>query len=101
MCDGYGIWGGGGNAYDSDLRIFMSRLSNAYAPLGLCYSNSSTSAADFDEEARFDFFERRTSIKLPGLFDSDFWETIVIQISLTEPAVFYAATALASLQKNT
>lgn len=45
----------------------------------------------------FDFFRKRTSIKLPGIFGSRFWETLVFQASSTEPAVLHGLIALGAV----
>ncbi|KAL1966405.1 hypothetical protein VTN77DRAFT_4547 [Rasamsonia byssochlamydoides] len=37
---------------------------------------------------------------MPGVFDSRFWETIILQVSSSEPAVFHAVVALASTQRG-
>jgi Fungal specific transcription factor domain/Fungal Zn(2)-Cys(6) binuclear cluster domain len=94
VCDGYGVWGGGGNATqsqhperpnDSDLSI----------PSGIV----STSVVSIEELNCLEWFIRRTAIKLPGAFPSAFWSTLVVQASSNEPAVLHAALALASAHK--
>jgi len=52
------------------------------------------------EYAAFDFFRTRTATKLPGIFSSDFWETLVFQLSLREPAVLHAVIALAATHRR-
>lgn len=58
---------------------------------------------DLEEGIAFDFFKRRTSIKLPGIFHSEFWNSLVFRASAEEPAVLHALTALGafSLSKAT
>jgi len=53
-----------------------------------------------EEKTCFDFFRRRTALKLPGVFDSDFWESLIFQASSTEPAVLHAIIALGSAHRS-
>lgn len=48
----------------------------------------------------FEYFRRYTSTKLPGLFESGFWDSLVLQASDQEPAVLHAVTALGAAHKN-
>ncbi|KAK3322734.1 hypothetical protein B0H66DRAFT_515380 [Apodospora peruviana] len=85
VCDGYGIWGGGGNAYGT-----AERLANIQA----------AQYARPQEEAALDFFRHKTSTKMPGVFRSNFWDTLVFQASFREPAVLHAVIALAATHKR-
>ena len=53
-----------------------------------------------DELFCLEFFQIRSLVKLPGFFESDFWDRILPQLSCTEPAVFHAVIALASTQRS-
>ncbi|KAL5320183.1 hypothetical protein ACEPPN_010984 [Leptodophora sp. 'Broadleaf-Isolate-01'] len=44
----------------------------------------------------FEWFTHRTVIKLPGLFGSSFWDTLLFQACSNEPAVLHAVIALSS-----
>lgn len=48
----------------------------------------------------FEYFRRYTSTKLPGLFESGFWGSLVLQASDQEPAVLHAVAALGAAHKN-
>lgn len=48
----------------------------------------------------FEYFRRYTTTKLPGLFESGFWDALVLQASEQEPAVLHAVTALGAAHKN-
>lgn len=48
----------------------------------------------------FEYFRRYTTTKLPGLFESGFWDSLVLQASEQEPAVLHAVTALGAAHKN-
>lgn len=58
------------------------------------------SKATKDESSCFEFYHVRTMLKIPGFFNSGFWDRIVLQICSTEPAVFHATIALAATQRS-
>ncbi|KAL2811485.1 hypothetical protein BJX63DRAFT_433334 [Aspergillus granulosus] len=95
VCDGYGVWGGGGNNYG---RRQSSRYPHRldYSPLA-CIS---TTVASTDERASFDWFKGRTITKIPGSYLSDFWTTILLQASQTDQAVWHAVLALSSTHRS-
>ncbi|QYS96221.1 Zn(2)-C6 fungal-type domain-containing protein [Trichoderma simmonsii] len=106
VCDGYGIWGGGGNAYGSSDKVpFVSSSSlvrrNQMQPLRNIVVMSQTRAiAGQPASLGFEYFRRYTTTKLPGLFESGFWDCLVLQASEQEPAVLHAVTALGAAHKN-
>ncbi|KAF2101132.1 hypothetical protein NA57DRAFT_74718 [Rhizodiscina lignyota] len=97
VCDGYGIWGAGGNEYGSKMRRYSPlapvSLSKCNTPIPLLCSSG-------EEKLYFDFFRRRTATKLSSVFESHFWEQLVFQACTSEPAVLHAALALASAHKG-
>ncbi|KFY18951.1 hypothetical protein V493_08233, partial [Pseudogymnoascus sp. VKM F-4281 (FW-2241)] len=108
ICDGYGIWGGGGNAYGSVSRITNpSRLPRSLPPTTTTCTPphlSSTrtlfplqGATTQHEQRAFEYFAYRTSRKLPGVFDSPFWSSLVFQASARDPAVLHAIVALGAV----
>ncbi|KAL1882323.1 hypothetical protein Daus18300_000809 [Diaporthe australafricana] len=48
------------------------------------------------EQASFDWFRYRATIKLSGVFGSRFWDMLVLQACMTTPAVLHALLALGS-----
>ncbi|KAL5336652.1 hypothetical protein BJX70DRAFT_273463 [Aspergillus crustosus] len=90
VCDGYGVWGGGGNLYWQRQSSDVPRDMLIYPPLA-CIS---TLMASTDETASFDWFKGRTIIKLPGSYLSDFWTKNLLQASHSEKAVWHAIMAL-------
>jgi hypothetical protein len=52
-----------------------------------------------DEHVAFDWFMQKNTTRLSGLFTSAFWDTLVFQASVQEPAVRHAVIALSSAQK--
>lgn len=105
-CDGYGIWGGGGNRY-------WERPQNAgeVERRGRPASRSVTSVVtqkplrlqpvNADEQASMEWFVYRSAPKLPGAFASTFWTSILIQASSSERAVFHAVLTLSSVHRRT
>ncbi|KAJ6044702.1 hypothetical protein N7460_006057 [Penicillium canescens] len=90
VCDGYGIWGGGGTPYaqpqsNRDLSVYCTPV-----PVG---------SLNHDENVCFDWLIKRTTKKFAGLFPSDFWETLIFQASAQEPAVRHAVIALSSAHR--
>lgn len=52
-----------------------------------------------DDGRSFDWLRSQTTSKLPATFRSCFWDKLLVQASLDEPAVLYAALALAMTHK--
>lgn len=52
------------------------------------------------ERDAFRWFQYRTVTKIPGVFGSCFWDTLVLQACHDEPAVFHAALALSSFHRG-
>jgi hypothetical protein len=104
VCDGYGIWGGGGNSYGE-------RYAKSNSPTEECSSALSVplvhqisarpGLANASERAYLDWFTGQTATRLPGVFGSGFWDTLVLQASVTEPAVLHAVLALSCAHRST
>jgi hypothetical protein len=94
-CDGYGIWGGGAKPYAH--RFVAPKDCNAIARHTMPVF---THAETTDEKDYLDWFKCRTSAKIPGVFLSSFWHTLVFQASSNEPAVMHAVLAISSVHKR-
>lgn len=96
VCDGYGIWGGGESFRH---RQYVTGLEASRVvprpPVSVSVLASGTEEKEF-----FEWFKCRTAIKLPGSFVSRFWDTLLFQASLDEPAVLHAVLALSSVHKR-
>ncbi|KAK8128846.1 hypothetical protein PG984_009954 [Apiospora sp. TS-2023a] len=99
-CDGYGIWGGGGNNFG--FRSAGPRPCEALlpqrgpSPIG---GGCKFSAA---EQNCFEWFSCKAATKLQGIFCITFWSQLLPQACINEPAIMHAALALSSThQKNT
>ncbi|WYZ46724.1 hypothetical protein EsH8_IX_000949 [Colletotrichum jinshuiense] len=94
VCSGHNVWTGIQSAltarYPTKPQIEASYISSAVIA-GLSYA----------ERRHFEWFVCQTSGKLPGVFNSLFWENLVLQASYTEPAVAYAVLALGAASKST
>ncbi|CAG8207318.1 unnamed protein product [Penicillium salamii] len=90
VCNGYGIWGGG----DSQSQIQCSQ------PLSIHRAPVPQGGLTSDEEMSFDWFREKTTKQFAGVFTSDFWETLVFQASVQEPAVRHAVVALSAAHRS-
>ncbi|EED16268.1 conserved hypothetical protein [Talaromyces stipitatus ATCC 10500] len=117
-CDGYGIWstssGSGisrGFHQRQDPRLVISADYHRDKTHHECYRsnlldndyrtfNFLNRPVDADELVCLEFFRLRSLVKLPGFFDTSFWEQTVPQLSHTTPAIFHAVVALASTQRS-
>lgn len=118
-CDGYGIWNTvGGKGYSSYSHGVRQRP-GIRGPLPQTTDTQVTNRptrnvtridqdtrllvnlkVDSDELICLEFFQFRSLFKLPGFFDTGFWEQIVPRLSAKEPAVMHAVVALASTQRS-
>ncbi|PYH90924.1 C6 zinc finger domain protein [Aspergillus ellipticus CBS 707.79] len=95
VCDGYGIWGGGGNQFGSRIpkaEAQQSALLSYKAPLPMAYATAG-------EEACVDWFVQHAIFKISGMFHSEFWNKLVIQAFFQESAVRHAVLALSSAHR--
>ncbi|KAI1778625.1 hypothetical protein F4818DRAFT_305583 [Hypoxylon cercidicola] len=95
VCEGYGIWGGGGNQYGRR----PIGLDSAGSLKGFC-APTFTGTVSNDESRCLEWFTHRTAMKLPGVFKFGFWDTLVFQAVSKEPAVLHAVLALSSAHKR-
>ncbi|KAH9906979.1 hypothetical protein F4778DRAFT_778407 [Xylariomycetidae sp. FL2044] len=99
VCEGYGIWGAGGNSYGAtSTRYVSASKSRSQLPwYGISLAPGTVTA---DEQSCFEWFLRKTSLKLPGAFLSPFWDSLLLQAALAEPAVLHAVLALSSAHRR-
>ncbi|KAF2641118.1 hypothetical protein P280DRAFT_425318 [Massarina eburnea CBS 473.64] len=108
VCDGYGIWGGGGNRYEQrsidnnpvtvskiTIEAMQPKLQIKKAPL-----TGALGRASLEEQLYFDFFQHCTAAQLPMIFGPNFQKSILLQRSITEPAVLHALLALSACHKR-
>ena len=96
-CDGY-----------EDVRIDNRRSKSASKSpveypdtfsLAITPSSLPTLDADTQERRGFHFFCHRTALEISGYLPSDFWATLLLQASHTDPAILHAVIALGSLHE--
>ncbi|KAJ5090494.1 hypothetical protein N7532_009178 [Penicillium argentinense] len=107
VCDGYGIWGGGGTPYSAysstttTTRPGSAGITQPHTTKSLSIYNTPvpTGSLTNEEQSSFDWFMRKTSTKFAGLFTSQFWEMLIFQASAQEPAVRHAVVALSAAHR--
>jgi hypothetical protein len=106
VCDGYGIWGGGGNRYEQRYSsatavVAPQRKPNeAKVQIPRALPVGQVSHATQDERAYFDFFQNCTATRLLVVLAPSFRKSILLQTSASEPAVLHALLALAACHKR-
>ncbi|KAI1466159.1 uncharacterized protein F4812DRAFT_98883 [Daldinia caldariorum] len=96
VCEGYGIWGGGGGGNDYGRRPVAS----SGRTLTSFYPSALIKAANQAETQCLEWFAYRSTLKLPGVFRFEFWDKLVFQAASTEPAVLHAILALSSAHRR-
>ena len=96
ICDGYGVWGGGGSPHGRHLKQLGTRsgVLNSWKP-----ASTLVSVAGQDEKLRFKWFLDRTVKKIPGIFTLDFFETLLLPASFSEPAVLHAVLSVSCIHQ--
>ncbi|KAI1808899.1 hypothetical protein F4811DRAFT_558935 [Daldinia bambusicola] len=94
VCEGYGIWGGGGNDYGRRPVASSSRTLTSF------YASTLIKAVSQEETQCLEWFAYRSTLKLPGAFRFEFWDKLIFQAASTEPAVLHAILALSSAHRR-
>ncbi|KAK3642090.1 hypothetical protein LTR56_010961 [Elasticomyces elasticus] len=91
------IWGGG-----STISVTHDRPVESKGPISATFHGRAIvpCIVDSEEHHYLEWFKCRTSVKLPGLFASPYWQTLVFQASVEEPAVRHAVVALSTVHKT-
>ncbi|OHF03932.1 OPT oligopeptide transporter [Colletotrichum orchidophilum] len=95
VCDGYGGEGGGGSAARRPSLLLMQTSSPPR-----CDTHAGLAGLSSTGRLHFEWFVNRTMSQLPGVFNSPFWKTMVLQSSSTEPAILYAILALSAAHET-
>lgn len=91
VCDGYGIWGSGGNFYGS-------RQTQLITPTIIPYTT--LQCLSLDEKRSIEWYKCRVKSKVHGLFVLTFWETVLLQAALSDPAVLHAVLTISRVHEN-
>ena len=98
VCDGYGVWGGGGNGYHQrPISPKRSQEKCLQKPPTSFFSVESVSTKELEY---LEWFACRSRVNWPGAFGSSFWNTLVLQASAREPAVLHALLALSAAHRS-
>ncbi|KAF2024653.1 hypothetical protein EK21DRAFT_78252 [Setomelanomma holmii] len=92
-CDGYGIWGGGGNGYEDRYCLLKTQTTSVKAPAAAHIS--------LQESQQMNWFKDRMLRSVSGLFTPTLWTRLVMPAAWTEPAVYHAVLALSSAHQGT
>ncbi|KAI8944130.1 hypothetical protein F4801DRAFT_572759 [Xylaria longipes] len=95
ICEGYGIWGGGGVKYSGRALAPRSPTDTVKSGVPSQYGKLSP-----EQETCFHWFRHRTYTKLPLPFITPFWQTLVLQSCAAEPAILHAVLALGSAHQK-
>ncbi|KAK4448051.1 hypothetical protein QBC34DRAFT_353613 [Podospora aff. communis PSN243] len=100
VCEGYGIWGGGGVILTQHVQLGLSTGSTPCMLIPQPSISVPAASGTSEEHLVFEWFRNRAARKLQGSLVLNFWDTLLIQASLTEPAIYHAVLALSSVHKQ-
>jgi hypothetical protein len=93
-CDGYGIWGGGGNDY-------IERYCSALRKKSIVLPNPHRTSSFSSEECTYlQWFRCRVVQSVSGFFDQSLWKTLIAPGTWTEPAIMHAVVALSAAHRS-
>ena len=110
ICDGYGIWGGGGNAYGSrglgskvrqlppTTHRHAEQTKHLLTSARMC-SDSPVASFDAEETFHFQWFWRRTARKISGAFFSVGGNALFFQACASDKAVTHAVLAICAAHR--
>jgi hypothetical protein len=93
-CEGYGIWGGGGNGYAERYHPKPKEI-RSIVPHPL-----QTKRLNPEEGKHMQWFHSHVIQSISGCFEPAFWTDLVVPANWTEPAVAHAVIALSSAYRN-
>ncbi|KAH7371153.1 hypothetical protein BKA66DRAFT_551841 [Pyrenochaeta sp. MPI-SDFR-AT-0127] len=94
VCDGYGIWGGGGNGYAE-----RYGLAKRQASPPVVIERGPTKTIGTEELRYLQLFRLRYIHTVSGWFGSRFWSTTVLPATSSEPAILHAIIALSAAHR--
>ena len=92
-CGGYGIW-------TTDATPDPVACRSRAIALSTTASATTLSRCSSSETLTFEWFTTKSLAKLPGPFILRYWDTLIVQMSLQEPAVLYAVLALSIIHRS-
>jgi hypothetical protein len=97
VCEGYGIWGGGGNGNTERTDTLRTRPG---ADIMECVLSSHFGKMSIEQKSSFTWFRYRTCTKFSHPLITPFWDTLVLQACAVEPAILHAVLALGSAHRR-
>ncbi|KAI2463648.1 hypothetical protein F4781DRAFT_415932 [Annulohypoxylon bovei var. microspora] len=96
VCEGYGIWGGGGGRSNRPSAV----VDSSKCLEKVLFHPTPITTISKEESRCLEWFTFRSAFKLPGVFRFGFWDKLVFQAASNEPAVRHAVLALGSVHKR-
>lgn len=93
-CEGYGLWGGGGNTY---VERYGGTSTNDTSLVSV--QKPPTKVLPVEELRHLQLYRIRIVHTTSGWFASKFWSSIVLPAASSEPAVLHAAVALSAAHR--
>ncbi|KAJ4987587.1 hypothetical protein SVAN01_06900 [Stagonosporopsis vannaccii] len=105
ICDGYGVWGGGGvhkHARDTRDPSLPDAQDDSITASPLRYGPTTTPGlrVSSDEQIYLEWFIHGTTATPPRIFKSSFWDPAILQASANEPMILQALLALSAAHKR-
>jgi hypothetical protein len=113
VCEGYGIWGGGGGGAIAPKTVEQSTQSTqSSSPVRIQLAKISTARVlrmipvipgptiSTEEKEHLEWFMHGTAKASPKLFSSPFWDPIMFQATMHEPMVLQGLLAFSSAHKR-
>jgi hypothetical protein len=98
VCPGYGVWGGGGAVHSEHPHTSAPTSSSGHSPLSevLCTGPRVST----EEQIYLEWFLRGTATHTPRIFNSPFWDPVILEATKQEPMVLQALLALSAAHKR-
>lgn len=111
VCDGYGVWGGGGALRQErhqergqqvvkQTGVSIKDVLSATSTLPMMSIILPGSSIDFEEQAYLEWFIHGSATRTPKIFNSPFWDPVILQATMHEPMILQAVLALSSVHKR-
>ncbi|KAH7412958.1 hypothetical protein BKA64DRAFT_637638 [Cadophora sp. MPI-SDFR-AT-0126] len=94
-CDGYGSKVTG----RVETEAYSGSSDDSLSTRKIARALSGNILGDGQERRAFEFFRYRTAVEMSGFFGSEFWDSLLLQASHSEPAILHAVIALGSLHE--
>lgn len=104
ICDGYGVWGGGG-ALDHDSRALSTAATSSavISPATILYRGPTTTpglCVSSEQQVYLEWLLHGTAIKPPRIFNSRNWDHAILQATAHEPMLLQALLALSAAHRR-